>query len=325
MSKIWVRFLILFGVLGITFFFCLTGFRPGDGDKVGAEGEQTRIICFLSGASGMNQINTEITRGLEEQSGQSDRAALSVYNYDDFEDRTFTGGVETFLAMQGNVMIAFGTNEAGQAAELVEDNQVKLILLDTDTPDHPEERIAFIGTDNRGAVREIIQSVKENVPEANAAVFITHQHSTTFLRRDALQDLTDQDQAIQIENIYYISSDSIEAFTQMREILSENPEINTVLCLDGFSSQTAASVIPAMDQDYYTVGFDISDYTVKALENGDFDLLVSQDYDQMGKMAVEIATNYQEGEEAVEIYRPCDFYTQENAEELAEEYFHGEA
>ena len=101
MSKIWYRFLILLGVLGITFLFCLTGFRKDNGDKGGIERDQTRIICFLSGASGMNQINAEITRGMEEQSGQSDQAALSVYSFEDFGGGDFTAGVETFLSMQG--------------------------------------------------------------------------------------------------------------------------------------------------------------------------------------------------------------------------------
>lgn len=324
MSKRWYLLIPFLSIFGAVFLISLTS--PGDSYVPSGEtdGEKTRIICFLSGASGMDQINHEIAQGLSDGAEQYEEAAVSIYSFDDFEDRNFVGGVETFLAMQGDIMVAFGTNDAGDAADLVADNQVKVILLDTDTPENPEERIAFIGTDNQGVIQQVIQSVKENIPEANAAVFITHQHSTTFLRRDEVTELANHDPALQIEGIYYISTDSIQAFTQMRDILSDNPKINTVLCLDGFSSRTAASVIPAIDQDYYTVGFDISDYTVKALENGDMDLLVTQNYREMGRMAVEIALNYKQGDEAIELYQPCVLYTRENAGKLREEYLHGE-
>lgn len=318
MTKQW--YLKTFLAAGTVFLLSQACFTQTAARSTDAGKTSCRMIGFLSGSLGMDQISNEIISGLTETAAQSEGAMLSVYDYTDFEGRDFTGGVEAFLAMQGDFMIAFGTNNAADAADLVAKERVKLILLDTDTPENPEERIAFIGTDNRGAVKKVIGAVKEHMPSSVAAVFITHQHSTTFERRDEVLALANSDPGISVEDVYYLSVDSIKAFAQMKTILSEDSRINTILCLDGFSSQTAASVIPDMEKDYYTVGFDISQDTVKALQNGDFNLLVTQDYYGMGQLAVDTALNYQEGQESLEIHLPCVLYTDENAGELAEVY-----
>jgi ABC-type sugar transport system substrate-binding protein len=317
------RIICFFAVLCAMLSGCLSIAQTADVDshEDTTTEETIRIISFLPGQSNMSQITGEITEGLREGMASADNASLTVYNFEDFGNSGFYGAVETFIAMQGDVMIAFGVSDVSEAEDLIKENHVKLILLDTDTTGDLDERIAFIGTDNQTAVQNIMNDISQKISEINMALFLTYEHSTTVARLDEVLKFADADSDIDVSSVSYLSSNSIDSYKQMMEILEENSDINTIICLDGFSSQTAASVIPAVDHDYYIAGFDENDETIEALENGTFDLLVTQNYHAMGKLAVGTALSYKDGDKPIEIYEPSTLYTAEDAEKLVEVYF----
>ena len=135
-------------------------------------------------------------------------------------------------------------------------------------------------------------------------------------RQAGVQEEADRKQ-IPVAVTEVLSENVISARKEIEQVLERNTEINTVVCLDGSSSVAAAQVMEAGTESRpYTACFDCEEAVVNALKNGKIDLIMMQDYAQMGRASIEIAASGGAAGADSEIYTKCIPITAENIGEI---------
>ena len=220
--------------------------------------------------------------------------------------------------MKKDCLISFGgaaVGEYDEAARRLKEAGVSLIVADHDM-ENPMDRTAFVGTDNWEAGIRIIDYVEREVENPKAAVFMTYSHGGILERRDAAVEACAK-KKIPLAAIAFLPENGILARKEIEKILKETPEINTVICLDGTSSVAAAQVMEERTEDRpYTVCFDCEDAVVQALQNQKIDLIMMQDYEEMGRACIDIAASREEKERGAEVYTKCIPVVFENIDEV---------
>lgn len=265
-----------------------------------------RAVCFLPMEG---DISTQLLKGLREEAEKADNLDFSWYYYTDFADMDFEVYADMAIAMQEDYLISFGGTAAGEYEEAVDrlkEADVKLIVVDHDMED-PMDRMAFVGTDNRESAIQILDYVKNEVEHPVAAVFMTYSHGGILERRQTLEEKADQGE-IRLASVSVLPEHAMLAGQEIEQVLEENKEVNTVICLDGTSSIAAAQVMEQYEERHlYVVCFDCEDVVVNALKNQKIDLIMAQDYGQMGRECIGLVTAAPLDTEDVrtEIYTKC--------------------
>lgn len=276
--------------------FCLFMAQPCKGAQLPEGEEKVRVICFLSSLEGMEEINDQITKGMQAEAKEHPEISLSIYGVSDFGKVDFTQLVRIFLAMKGDYMISFAMPGMEDAVPLIEKEHVRLILFDSDMKEK-EARLSFIGTDNPELVDQIMDSVADNRVKPHVAVFVMPVHSTTMTRLRKIESEIKERKNFTLSNITYLPKwDVMTASEEMRQVLSSDPGINAIICIDTYSTEIAARALGDLPRSYYAVGFDTSEVSVKALKDGVLDCLAVQDFQKMGKISIQTVQKDMAGE-----------------------------
>lgn len=281
----------------------------------GQEEDPVRVVSFLPAES---DISSKFLQGMQERADQEEHLEFSWYYYEDFSGMNFEKCVDTAIAMQKDYLISFGGTAEGECEEAIErmkESSLQLIVIDHDM-ENPEDRRAFVGTDNREAGVQIIDDVSASVEHPCVAVFMTYTHGGIMDRQSGVQEEAAQKQ-ISVAVTEVLSENVISARKEIEQVLEHNAEINTVVCLDGSSSVAAAQVMESKTENRpYTACFDCEEAVVNALKNGKIDLIMMQDYAQMGRVSIEIAASGDAAGADSEIYTKCIPITAENIGEI---------
>lgn len=290
-------------------------------DRIWAEEENTgnenptRAVCFLPLEG---DISSDLLLGMQERAEQADDLEFSWYYYTDFASMDFEVYADMAIAMQEDYLISFGGTAEGEYEEAVtrlKDAGVQLIVVDHDMAD-PADRTAFVGTDNRAAGAQILEYVEDAVEEPVAAVFMTYSHGGILERSEAMKESSEKNE-IQLAATVVLPENAVLARQEIEELLEKEPQINVVIGLDGTSSIAVAQVMEDRNEDLpYTVCFDCEDAVVSALKNQKIDLIMMQDYGEMGRACIDIAASREESEEGIEVYTKCIPVTRETIDEV---------
>jgi ribose transport system substrate-binding protein len=108
-----------------------------------------------------------------------------------------------------------------------------------------------------------------------------------------------------------------KAFQVGRKLFKENPQVSGVFAFNDLMALGAADAarLCAMKHHVFIVGFDASEYGLKAIKEGRIDATVTQDPSNMGKIGVESATRLMKGENVPhEIFTSTELVTKEKLE-----------
>ncbi len=209
--------------------------------------------------------------------------------------------------------------EYHEALQKAADIGIQIVLVDTDMEDFPFH--LYIGTDNRDAgIKMGEELVKITGETAMAAVLSGEENYSNLAERyEGLLEVTDEYPGIEIVRLDYDKYDALTVMKLYELIQQENPEVDTLVCIEGTAGQTFGTVFKAPQEEYaHILTFDYSQFTREGIRNGVIEGTMVQDTFQMGYQAVEEIIRHEEtGSYTKEkIYTPVYWYSRED---LAEE------
>jgi|SRR5579862_5759702 len=182
------------------------------------------------------------------------------------------------------------TRELNKAAE-----KMNVICQDSDAP--KSNRIAYIGTNNVVAGKELGEALKKLLPDGGkAAVFVG-----TFSADNASERLRGVEEAIKGSKIEIVekkedNTDKAKARANVEDVLKAHPEVNICIGLWSYNTPAiAAAVSNSPRKGKVTIaGFDDEEGTLKGIESGDVAFCVVQKPFEFGyqssKLLYDLAT-----------------------------------
>ena len=204
--------------------------------------------------------------------------------------------------------------ENSQAVQMIVENKIKLILVDSDVDIKVQETI--IATNNVLAGAAEGAYIKELLDENSQIAIIGHvKGSSTAMEREkglreGLGEMADR-----IVDVVYCDSDYNKAYELMMELMETYPDINVVAGLNEYSAVGAARAIRDMNKadEIQVVGFDSSLEEIQMLEEGLFRGIVIQKSFKMGYLGIQAAVTILEGKSVpADIDSGYELITQEN-------------
>jgi len=142
-------------------------------------------------------------------------------------------------------------------------------------------------------------------------------------RYTGLTEISQTYPGIQFVRLEYDNFDSLTVLNKVEQIKAENPEIDTLVCIEGTGGQAIGNYSTESLKKYkYILVFDYMQETLNGLENGTINGVVAQEPYQMGYMAVQnIAENTEEGNNvSYSTYTSIRWITKENLDEQVPGY-----
>ncbi|WMC94305.1 sugar ABC transporter substrate-binding protein [Kineothrix sp. MB12-C1] len=232
--------------------------------------------------------------------------------------------IERQVAAKVDAIIVQGidNNNYSNALKKAIDAGIQVVLVDTDIREFPEH--LYIGTNNREAgIRMGEELVKITGGQAKVAVMSGDENYWNLEQRyEGLLEVTDQYSGIEIVRLDYDYYDALTVVKIYNEILEENPEVDTLVCIEGTAGQTFGVVFTEPLEDYrHILTFDSSIFTEAGIRNGILDGTMVQGNYQMGYRSVQEVIHYEETGSYTQnnIFTPIYWYSKEDLEDENEE------
>lgn len=226
------------------------------------------------------------------------------------------------IATQIDALIVQGIDDAGYRAALSDAvaQGILVVLVDTDLPDDFDH--LYVGTDNYAAgVQMGEQLIEISGGQAVVAVLSGAPGYPNLDERVAgLRDAVAGCPGIEIRRVEYNEYDSLTALEKYNLILQEDPDVDTLVCVEGTGGQTVGQMIsPENCPLEQILVFDLSEETLQGVENGLIDGVLLQQQSEMGRIAVEeIMRCLEQGSYSGTVhYTPTAFYTAQQLKEGA--------
>ena len=226
------------------------------------------------------------------------------------------------IATQIDALIVQGIDDAGYRAALSDAvaQGILVVLVDTDLPDDFDH--LYVGTDNYAAgVQMGEQLIEISGGQAVVAVLSGAPGYPNLDERVAgLRDAVADCPGIEIRRVEYNEYDSLTALEKYNLILQEDPDVDTLVCVEGTGGQTVGQMIsPENCPLEQILVFDLSEETLQGVENGLIDGVLLQQQSEMGRIAVkEIMRCLEQGSYSGTVhYTPTAFYTAQQLKEGA--------
>ena len=210
--------------------------------------------------------------------------------------------------------------ETTETAKMVKENGIELILIDSAMEIEIEDSI--IATDNFQAGVKIGRFMRELLDEESQVAIVSHvKGSSTAIEREMGLRYALREDEEKIGWVVYCDSDFGKAYELTKQLMEENPEIDTIAGLNEYSAVGAARAIDEMmlSDQVRIIGFDSSEEEIRLLEEGVFEGIVVQKPFNMGYLGVETAYKKVKGENVSknidsgsELITKENMYTEEN-------------
>lgn len=172
---------------------------------------------------------------------------------------------------------------------------IQVVFVDTDVAEFATH--LYVGTDNFAAGVLMGEKVAE-VTGGKAKVAVLsgeEQYSNLQERYQGLITIAEEYPFIEFIRLDYDNYDGLTVISKYNQIHRENPEIDTLVCLEGTGGQTLGTVFNKRQDEYeHILCFDYTEWTKKALKNHIIDGVISQDMQQMGYRTIEEIVIYAE-------------------------------
>lgn len=225
--------------------------------------------------------------------------------------------IEQEIAAQVDAIIVQGIDDPGYIAALekAKAQGILVVLIDTDLSSFSAD--LYVGTNNYEAGVEIGKRLAEVTGgKANVAILSGAPEYPNL--EDRIQGVRDVVEAYPDMEVLRVEYDQYDAMTVMEKyylILRENPEIDTLVAVEGTGGQTLGQMAGSSFK--HILVFDDNEESVKGLKNGVIDGIIGQKNYLMGVICVEELYNwFSTGSFTQEkIYTPVEWITLENLEE----------
>jgi ribose transport system substrate-binding protein len=196
---------------------------------------------------------------------------------------------------QADAIIVQGIDDADYIAALhaANDAEIQVVLVDTDVDTGFD--CLYIGTDNLEAGRNLGQCLLQATGgHANVLVISGSKgYPNVEERLQGFMDAIGDVPGIQIMDIAYDNFDSLTVMEEFNRMIASFPSADTVVCLEGTGGQALCQNLSRETTPVENLFvFDRTDSTEKGLENGLVSVILAQDPQQMGYLAVQEIYRY---------------------------------
>ncbi|WP_130858885.1 sugar-binding protein [Gracilibacillus phocaeensis] len=191
---------------------------------------------------------------------------------------------------------------------------IPVITIDTDAPE--SRRSAYIGTDNYQAGRQAGEQLLNDLSPDEKVGIITGSFTNDHhkLRVEGFRDVVEEEGvdivAIEESNISRTTAEG-KAYSMLRD----HPEITALYgtsALDGIGMVAAIESLDIQD-DLYVMAFDTLEENLQLLAQEKIDVLVQQQFYNIGYTSVELMLDVMEGKDVQDTYyTPIDFLKKED-------------
>ena len=199
------------------------------------------------------------------------------------------------IASKPDAILTQGINEP-RYNELVSramDQGIPVITVDSDAPD--SRRFAYVGTDNRAAGVQMGELVVQgSAYKGKIGIILGSELADNQRKRmEGFRSIIDKASGNEIVDVRSSNISRIEAAKQTKLMLSEHPDIRTII---GFSAWDAAGIVEGLQAAHKgkinVFGFDDVEATRRAIAHGDMVATLVQQQGEMGAEAVPFCSKY---------------------------------
>ena len=264
---------------------------------------------------------TTLGAGILERAGELEADAKIVTPQLNYNISQMIELIRQATAAQVDAIIVQGIEDPDylRALEDASDAGVQVVMVDTNVAETFPH--LYVGTDNYAAGVQLGRElIRETDGKAVVAVLTGAEgYPNLDARLRGLQDVIKEQPGIEIRRVEYDEYDSLTVMEKYNLILREDPDVDTIVCVEGTGGQTFGRLLtPDTCPLKHLLGFDLSDETLMGLSSGLIDGSLVQQQKEMGRMAVEELVRYfDEGAyRSMTLYTPTVYVT---AQDLNEE------
>jgi len=207
--------------------------------------------------------------------------------------------LEKSIALKPDAIMVQGIADPGyeQLINKAVDQGIPVITVDADEPS--SRRLAYVGTDNRAAGRQMGELVLEDhTGNGKIGVIIGSEMSDNqSLRLEGFRSVITSVPGMEIVDIRASNISHIGAAKQTRDMLSQNKDIGTIV---GFSSLDAGGIlegVKAMGKEGIRVyGFDNLEITRQGIAQGEIIASIVQQPQEIGSKSIDLLSGLFKGD-----------------------------
>lgn len=206
--------------------------------------------------------------------------------------------------------------------------EIPVVLIDSNAED--TIHLCYIGIDNFSA-GQTAASLLADLTGGKGKVAVAASETEKSNQSERLRGFRKElEKYPQMELVAVLDkSESIIALKdQIKQLLDQNPQIDALFCLEGYSSRAISLIMEEYPENYKEickVVFDLNDDTSQALKNGYVDVVLEQKPRIMGTEAVRVLNEWRENsvEKKEDIFLEPEIITGEN-DDIEQTYISGE-
>ncbi|MDQ0112186.1 substrate-binding domain-containing protein [Paenibacillus harenae] len=204
------------------------------------------------------------------------------------------------IAAKADAILIQGLGDSSSYKEWIDranKRHIPIIAIDTDEPG--SQRIAYVGTDNFKAGRQMGELVAARTTEEGliGVLLGNEQAANQQLRLAGLQAALKGQPRLRIAEVRSSNISRLEAQQQTEDLLASQPNIRILV---GFSALDGAGMMEAASRlgrgDIQIFAFDDLDITMEGIRGGRIEASIVQQPRKMGAQAIELLSNHWQGE-----------------------------
>lgn len=245
-----------------------------------------------------NPFFVSVREGIEEVS--KDKKVEVVIMDAQNDSSTQSNQVEDLITQGLDLIIINPVDSTAISTSVKSANDAKIPVICVDRKSDEGEVVSLVASDNvkggQMAGEFILETVGENAQVAQLEGI--PGASSTRERGEGFKKATDG--KIDLVASQTANFDRAEGMSVMENLLQAQPDLKAVFSQNDEMAMGAAEAIKASGKDVVIVGFDGNEDALKAVEEGKLSATVAQKPKEMGKIALETALKYLQGEKVEE-------------------------
>lgn len=225
------------------------------------------------------------------------------------DSSTQSNQIEDLITQGVDLIIINPVDSTAVSPSVIAANDEDIPVICVDRGSDEGEVLSFISSDNIEGGKMAGEYILENIKEGDKVAQLEGipGASSTRERGQGFEEATKD--KIDLVASQTANFDRAEGLTVMENMIQANPDIKAVFCQNDEMALGAAEALSGKD-DIIIVGFDGNEDAISAVKEGKLSATVAQKPDEMGKIAVDTAIKYLNGEEVdKEIASPLELVT----------------
>lgn len=204
--------------------------------------------------------------------------------------------------VDGIITMALSPSAIGPAIDRAKEAGIPVILVDTDAPD--SMRDAYVGTSNYDAGKAAGEAMIEATGGVAKIGIVrgTEGQETDNDRIQGFEDAISNEEGMEVIDIQSCNSDMLTGTQKVQDMLKAYPEMTAIFGSEGTGAVAAGKVLVEQGKEgqITVIGFDDTDECLDYIRQGVVYGTIAQKPDFMGKSAVDMLNDINNGKELTE-------------------------